>query len=554
MKKFLFLTSTLLFINCISQAQTNSEQHMEIQNDPYVVVDKSVMPRQIGFQQRQSEILTTQVNVDANGMDIIGDAANEPSIAVDPTNPSRIVIGWRQFDDISSDFRQAGYGYSLDGGQTFTFPGVLEPGVFRSDPVLDFDADGNFYYNSLQSGFSCDVFQINDGGTIWEGPYPAGGGDKQWMRMDRTGGIGDKNNYSFWNPAFSVCSPGGFTRSTDGSFTFEDCLAVEEDPRWGTLAVDKLGDLFMVGTTGAELIVVKSSTAKDPGATVSWDFVTPVDLDGVLDAWTPLNPQGLTGQAWVDVGATENPGLENVYVTASVLRAPADPSDVMFSKSEDGGLSFSPPIKLNTDETGHHNWFATMSVAPNGRIDVVWLDTRDDSNNLLSRLYYTFSEDQGVTWSTNEPLSPSFDSTIGWPQQQKMGDYFDMVSDNEYAHLAWANTINGGQDVYYSRISPEAIVLSNDTTNPQNWEITVLPNPFSDNVTIKFFVPELQKVDVSIYNMNGQRVATLGNRNMVGSQTITWNISSNQGVISSGNYFAVLQSGHKKQVKRLIKM
>src|SRR5262245_19746650 len=50
-----------------------------------------------------------QVNVDAFGQNIVGDAANEPSIAVSPVNPASMVIGWRQFDAIASNFRQAGW-------------------------------------------------------------------------------------------------------------------------------------------------------------------------------------------------------------------------------------------------------------------------------------------------------------------------------------------------------------------------------------------------------------------------------------------------------------
>ena len=65
-----------------------------------------------------------QVNTDAFGNNIPGDAANEPSIAVDPTAPDRMVIGWRQFNSVTSNFRQAGWGYSHDGGRTWTFPGV----------------------------------------------------------------------------------------------------------------------------------------------------------------------------------------------------------------------------------------------------------------------------------------------------------------------------------------------------------------------------------------------------------------------------------------------
>jgi hypothetical protein len=92
-----------------------------------------------------------QVNVDASGNTIIGDAANECPISVDPTNPMRMAIAWRQFDDVNSNFRQAGYGYTTDGGVTWTFPGVLEPGVFRSDPVITSDETGVFFYKPVSN-------------------------------------------------------------------------------------------------------------------------------------------------------------------------------------------------------------------------------------------------------------------------------------------------------------------------------------------------------------------------------------------------------------------
>jgi hypothetical protein len=100
-----------------------------------------------------------QVNVDADGNNIVGDAANEPSISQDPNNPHRMAIGWRQFDTWQSNFRQGGYGFTTDAGLNWTFPGVLQPGVFRSDPVTTSDDVGVFFYLSLRSdGFSffCD--------------------------------------------------------------------------------------------------------------------------------------------------------------------------------------------------------------------------------------------------------------------------------------------------------------------------------------------------------------------------------------------------------------
>ena len=42
-----------------------------------------------------------QANVDANGNNILGDAANEPSISVDPTDGNKMMIAWRQFNSIN---------------------------------------------------------------------------------------------------------------------------------------------------------------------------------------------------------------------------------------------------------------------------------------------------------------------------------------------------------------------------------------------------------------------------------------------------------------------
>ena len=69
--------------------------------------------------------MSYQVNVDANGQNIVGDAANEPSITVDPTDHNKMAIGWRQFDTVSSNFREAGWAYTANGGISWTFPGVL---------------------------------------------------------------------------------------------------------------------------------------------------------------------------------------------------------------------------------------------------------------------------------------------------------------------------------------------------------------------------------------------------------------------------------------------
>jgi len=165
-------------------------------------------------------VFFVQVNTDVLGHNILGDAGNEPSIAVDPTNPSRMAIGWRQFDTITNNFRQAGVAYTTNGGLTWT-PSVLTPGLFRSDPVLRSDATGNFYYSSLSSTTSAEVFKSTNGGATWGPPVNSFGGDKQWLAVDNTNGPGRGNVYQNWNVQFSSVANTSFTRSTNGGASFE---------------------------------------------------------------------------------------------------------------------------------------------------------------------------------------------------------------------------------------------------------------------------------------------------------------------------------------------
>src|SRR6266566_6125784 len=94
-------------------------------NEPLEKYDNSpAPPRKIETSPRMilqfGSFTSFQVNVDANGNNILGDAANECSISVDPTNLSKMTIAWRQFNDVTSNFRQAGWGFTTDGGTTWT--------------------------------------------------------------------------------------------------------------------------------------------------------------------------------------------------------------------------------------------------------------------------------------------------------------------------------------------------------------------------------------------------------------------------------------------------
>ncbi len=80
-------------------------ERREIPDDEYIFIPHEGRQTAPAYRFFKSGFFTVQVNINSSGYNIIGDAANEPSIAVDPTDPNRIVIGWRQFDTISSNFR-----------------------------------------------------------------------------------------------------------------------------------------------------------------------------------------------------------------------------------------------------------------------------------------------------------------------------------------------------------------------------------------------------------------------------------------------------------------
>lgn len=404
--------------------------------------------------------VSIQVNVDPAGRNIVGDAANEPSIAVNPVDPSSMVVGWRQFDSVGSNFRQGGWAWSTDGGQSWTFPGVLEPGVFRSDPVLDVDSAGRFFYNSLKVDFSMDFWRSLDGGISWLSPVPAFGGDKNWAAIDRTGGLGEGNVYGVWQRGIGCCGPDIFTRSTDGGTSFATPVDVALNPSFGVIAVGPDGEVYATGVETnfgqdfGTFIVSRSDDARDPFASPTFSGQR-VDLGGSMVLGASPNPDGLLGQAWVAVDRSERSSRGHVYLLGSVNPPGSDPMDVKIARSVNGGQTWEPPVRINDDAGTAWQWFGTLSVAPNGRLDVVWNDTRRSGFSTVSELYYSWSYDGGKTWSPNAAVSPAFDSTVGWPNQNKLGDYYDMVSDETGADLAWAATFNNEQDVYYLRLFPD---------------------------------------------------------------------------------------------------
>ena len=80
------------------------------------------------------------------------------------------------------------------------------------------------------------------------------------------------------------------------------------------------------------------------------------------------------------------------------------------------------------------------------------------------------------------------------------------------------------------------------------------PNPFNPNTEIRFDIPEVTKVDISIFNLMGQKVKTLKNEKITpGYHTVQWDGTNDNGIqVSTGMYFYTLQTEAKSAMRKML--
>lgn len=126
--------------------------------------------------------------------------------------------------------------------------------------------------------------------------------------------------------------------------------------------------------------------------------------------------------------------------------------DVFMRRSPNGGRSWESPRRVNDDplHNGRHQYLPQLSVAPGGRVDVIFYDRRDDERNRGNDVFYTFSTDSGRRFNPNVRLtSRGFDSEIG-PQYAvpsafrlfEFGSRLALLSRESTVLTAWTDTRN----------------------------------------------------------------------------------------------------------------
>lgn len=123
--------------------------------------------------------------------------------------------------------------------------------------------------------------------------------------------------------------------------------------------------------------------------------------------------------------------------------------DVSLWSLKPGGSHWEGPTRVN--DTKKHDrsaqYLPKLSVAPDGRLDILYYDRRADPKNLRNQVSLQSSFDQGKTFTRHRRLSSrSFDSRIGFGAKEglpDLGSRLGLISDDRSALGVWTDTRAG---------------------------------------------------------------------------------------------------------------
>ncbi len=432
-------------------------------------------------------------NVDIAGEALPDRQIVEPTIAVDPRNPAILVASAEDRNPVvpSGCFGASGchtwpvYFRSTDGGATWSsrllpgFPGDASPQGLTSPlhnfahmghESVAFDSSGNAYYSGFATNLTSSGFFIlrsmrivvakfgNDGAdyvgatvvSTFPGWFPR-------IAVDDSGGPHDGNVYVTFLGSLGSGDGSGYvtliTRSTDGGLTFSMPIPTPGSGFPGGLTVDPAGNLYVEaihcagdsglcsGGSSATILVAKST---DGGLTLD----PPVVAAAIKSDPMPFPGNGFI---WPFVGVSFYIAADanGVYIAWDDF-ATGD-ADVLFSRSTDGGLTWSSPVRVN-DVTNGEQFFSALAVS-GGIISVVWYDSRLGQlpNGTITNLdvFYAESRDGGLTFSKNVRVTTaSFDPNLvvlgdlGFGFIPFIGDRLSIAASPTAVHPIWTDNRN----------------------------------------------------------------------------------------------------------------
>ncbi|HJY63653.1 MAG TPA: T9SS type A sorting domain-containing protein, partial [Ignavibacteria bacterium] len=166
-----------------------------------------------------------------------------------------------------------------------------------------------------------------------------------------------------------------------------------------------------------------------------------------------------------------------------------------------------------------------------------------------ARMYWSLDTANGFTQVNMTNIGDTFRANI---PAQPLG--------TKVYYYIWANSISGKtvtKPLTASRGNIQFIVTNTSgitnlhTGIPEKFSLYQnYPNPFNPSTSIKFNIPKVSNVNLTVYDIAGREIAVLFNQSLdAGTYKFEWNPPSN---LSSGVYFYRLHSGNNYQVRKLI--
>lgn len=391
----------------------------------------------------------------------------EPVIAADPRNPDRMVAAAIALRDVhSSDWqdRQTILVYaSRDGGRFWSLrpmPGLPEawtagdPWLLwaRGDTVVLAGIAGQFITRRGTPVAATRLFRSVDGGWTWSGeshaPFEASAAqDHPVLALGRS-----KQDAGFFYVAGSHASA-----SAEGvdlaRVAFKTMQAESVPPLRPELEQVNLGG-SVADSTGAP--VVSYFTMRPPRSLWS------ARLDPVTHRWmeTRIRPSILpVGFPPLAVDASTSAFAGRIY---SVWLASEDQADVrvMLVWSDDGGASWSVPVRVHADTSSVVRALPAVAVAPDGAVGVIWQDLRAARASNCASLYGAISIDGGDSFLPEARISSETacfgeaeNGVAGHRFRNGGGDYQGLTAAGPGAFQAvWSDSRTGRFQVWTARL------------------------------------------------------------------------------------------------------
>ena len=199
-----------------------------------------------------------------------------------------------------------------------------------------------------------------------------------------------------------------------------------------------------------------------------------------FNSFFPSNVEGverLYPAPQISVDTSEGKFGGNLYVVWNAYGTDSfatEGLDIYFSRSEDGGNTWSLPYVINNDSLQDiHQHHPSLAVSPEGILVVTWYDRRIDPTGNQYALYYTgFSTNGGLSFDQQFPVSelPLNFRTVGAKNFGfGIGEYNQVLASSSYAISVWADGIeDGGTPHIYSKKTalPKLDSLLTNRQNP----------------------------------------------------------------------------------------